>query len=240
MRHLALPLTMLIFAVSALALTGCRDKRPETVQARAVEESQRMPMPPPGTPVPQSVVALHDRGLSIYNSAQQGQWSSASACVPALRQAVRELPVEREYVAASVPELNRTINNLNAAISVQDPMATMMYANNITMISARLSVPYSPVLPVELKMMEYYSRELEVWSGVGNMTRLQSISRDMRQSWDSVKPMIQINTSLETPTRMDALIGRLSSAQNVQQYRQLVKPIQSELAAIRTELAKPA
>ena len=77
--------------------------------------------------------------------------------------------------------LSKSIAALEKAVGAKDRQVTMQEANQITLIAADLSEPFHPQVPVDIARLDYYGRELELWSAVKNEAKLKEGSRRLEE-----------------------------------------------------------
>ncbi len=161
--------------VVVLAFAGCDKPQPsrEVFSPRVVgppwPDQETMPLPAAGTPVPAPILAIQWRSVDAYCMARAGNWPPLHLVMGNIRAAASDLPLQRDTVAVREPEMRNTIHKLDDAIAVHDRLGAMLYANQIYRLAVEMEVPYRPVTPVELAMLSYYTREIEVWCGMRDL-----------------------------------------------------------------------
>ena len=65
--------------------------------------------------------------------------------------------------------------------------ATMVEANQVTLAVADLMQPYVPRVPVQVTRLDYFGRELEIWSQAGMAARVDSAVHGLGHEWDAVQ-----------------------------------------------------
>ncbi len=73
----------------------------------------------------------------------------------------------------------------------------MHEANEVTLDVANMTAAYKLNVPVEVTRLDYYGRELEVWAQAQDTNKLQAAAREMRQTWDSLRPRIEAQSKTE-------------------------------------------
>ena len=62
-------------------------------------------------------------------------------------------------------------------------------------------------------MLDYYGRELEIWSATENIAKLKTTASEMRRTWDAVRPSI-LSRGGTAPQKFDALVARVEAAKS--------------------------
>jgi hypothetical protein len=93
----------------------------------------------------------------------------------------------------------------------------MREANQVTINVADMTAAYKLSVPVEVTRLDYYGRELEVWAQVQDANKLQATAREMRRTWNSLKPTIEARSATEAKT-FDAMVAQVESARTPAGY----------------------
>jgi len=104
----------------------------------------------------------------------------------------------------------------------------MREANQVTVNVADMTAAYKPSVPVEVTKLDYYGRELEVWAQAQDANKLQATAREMRRTWDSLRPSIETHSAVEAK-KFDALVARVESAKAPADYARVATPVLNEV-----------
>jgi hypothetical protein len=96
---------------------------------------------------------------------------------------------------------------------------------------ANLTAPYHPTVPVEVARLDYYGRELEIWSGARDTTHLKDTAEGIRREWDAVSAAATAR-SRTVARRFGALVARVERARAPAEYGRLATPILDEVDAL--------
>jgi hypothetical protein len=173
--------------------------------------------------VPVSLSKVGESSESIYDTAKAGDWTKASAHLAPLRTATQQLRTDTKGV--KTPQLDKSITALNKAIVMKNRQAAMHEANQVTLIAAKLTRQFEPKVPVEITLLDYYGRELEIWSAAGNAAKLKTTASDLRQTWNVVCPSVQKYGGKDQVQQFSTLLARVDSAKTPSDYGRLATPV---------------
>jgi len=176
--------------------------------------------------VPASLVSAGEYGENVYDYAKANDWKNAGVKVVALRNAIKE--VRSDLKSQKVEGLDTNVAALDRAVTVKDRQATMREANQVTLDVANLSEAYKRSVPVEVTRLDFYGRELEVWAEAKEENKLKAVAREMRQTWNRLRPSIESHSPTEAK-KFDALVARVESAKTIADYSRVATPVLNEV-----------
>jgi len=209
--HAACPLVVVLGA--ALLVTGC---------------SSTPKVPGPKVPAPLESVAHYSENL--YDAARSKDWTAAAAQRDTLKRAVLELSRAANESAALKSGVSAQIAVLDTSVSNHNRMTTLRSANEMTRLAAELARPYNPPVPVEITLLDYSGRELEVWAGAGDLAKLRDATATLRQTWDNVRKTVEKQRGgVAAATGFEALVARAESAATIGDYAAAATPVLDEV-----------
>jgi len=137
-----------------------------------------------------------------------------------------------------LPRLDRTIAALENALSSKNRFDTMRYANRITLIIAVVTVPFNPIIPTEVSLLEYNGRELEIWSERKNMNKLSNTVIRMHLAWQTLMPKLIEHNGLKTLKHFSEVMEHLEFAKTPEEYSRLSRQALIEAEASKAIFAK--
>ena len=117
---------------------------------------------------------------------------------------------------------------LDRAVTAKDRQAAMREANQVTIEVADMTAAYKLTVPVEVTKLDYYGRELEVWAQAQDANKLQATAREMRRTWDSLRPTIAAKSATETK-KFEALVAQVESAKTPADYTHVATLVLNEV-----------
>src|SRR6266850_2519051 len=177
---------------------------------------------------PTSLSNAGEYGENVYDYAKANDWKNADVKLRALRDAVKTVRTEAKKQSAAVDRLDVNVAILDRAVAAKDRPATMREANQVTVNVADMTAAYKLSVPVEVTKLDYYGRELEVWAQAQDANKLQATAREMRRTWDSLRPSIETHSAAEAK-KFDALVARVESAKTPADYERVATPVLNEV-----------
>lgn len=178
--------------------------------------------------VPGSLANAGEYGENIYDYAKANNWKMADAKLAALKDAIKQVHTDVKNQSTAVDHLDTNAAALDRAVAAKDRQAAMQEANQVTLDVANMTTAYKLSVPVEVTKLDYYGRELEVWAQVKDATKLQATAREMRQTWDSLRPTIAAKSTTEA-NKFEGLVAQVESAKTPADYDRVATPVLDEV-----------
>lgn len=173
--------------------------------------------------IPVSLTKIGENGEAVYDAAKIDDWTKATASLTSLENAAKQMSSEMRGNNTSA--LDSNITALREAVTAKNRLAAMQEANSITLAAAKLTAQYKPKVPVEITLLDYYGRELEIGAAANNTAKLQATTAQMRQTWDTVRPSIQAHGGSTQAQQFDSLVARVQAAKSPTEYGRLATPV---------------
>ena len=177
---------------------------------------------------PTSLSNAGEYGENVYDYAKASDWKNADVKVAALKDAIKKVRSEVKNQSAAVDHLDTNVAALDRAVTAKDRQAAMREANQVTLDVANMTTAYKLSVPVEVTRLDYYGRELEVWAQAKDANKLPATAREMRQTWDSLRPSIEARSATEAKT-FDALVAQVESAKTPADYARVATHVLDEV-----------
>ena len=178
--------------------------------------------------VPTSLANAGEYGENVYDYAKVNDWKNADVKLVTLRDAVKRVRTDGKNTSAAIDRLDTKVAALDRAVTAKDRQAAMREANQVTLDVANMTTAYKLSVPVEVTKLDYYGRELEVWTQVQDANKLQATAREMRRTWDSLRPSVEAHKATEAK-KFDALVARVESAKTPADYALVATPVLNEV-----------
>jgi hypothetical protein len=208
--------SMTLIAVAALlTLASCQKKAPEqqttatTPPAMATTPTASATQPALSSPAAATEEIGH-YAENLYDWARTGDWAKAQADLTALKTALANLKSSGQ--ATDLLGADELLATLEKAVQAHDPRALMHAANDMTRAAAEISRQFDPKVPVEVTLLDYYGRELELWAEEGNTARLNATRSKLRETWDKVRRAVVAKGGNTEAAQFDALVAQLAIA----------------------------
>jgi ribosomal protein S20 len=219
--------SMTLIAVAALTLASCQKKAPEqqttTTTLAMAKPSTATATQPPLPPPSAATEEIGHYAENLYDWARTGDWAKAQADLTALRTAVANFRSTGQ--ATDQHGANELLATIDKAVQAHDARALMHAANDMTRAAAEISRQFDPKVPVEVTLLDYYGRELELWAEEGNTVKLNETRSKLRETWDKVRPAVVAKGGNTEAAQFDALVAQLTNAKTVKDFAVTAKPI---------------
>jgi hypothetical protein len=190
----------------------------------AQTDSAKQPKPA----VPKALADAGEYGENIYDAAKANDWTVARARLTALNGAVKQVSVEKGSAGKAEDSLERNVAALERSVVRRERRATMQQANQVTLNVADMTAGYALRVPVQVTRLDFYGRELEIWSAAGNASRLKATAEGMLREWDAVRPKVEEPDPAEAK-KFGALVSRVEVAKVPAEYGRLAGPLLEEV-----------
>lgn len=183
---------------------------------------------PLNVPEPLESVAHHSE--SLYDAARANNWAAAVGQLDTLNRAAADLSAMKNGSAQLNASLVSQLAVCDTSVPNRDRVATLRSANEITRLAAELTRPYKPAVPVEITLLDYSGRELEVWAEMGDLAKLRAATTTMRQTWNAVRKRVEKQRSgPAAAASFEALVARAESAKIISDYAAVATPVLDEV-----------
>jgi hypothetical protein len=178
---------------------------------------------------PKSLTEASEYSENMYDLVKANDWVNANLKFNLLKSAVKRMHGEVNGQHKDVFQIDTEINELEKAIVSKDSQVSMREANQITLFAANLTALYNPTIPFEVSKLDYYGRELEIWAMANDINKLKSTSKEMRQTWDELRPLVESHGGAIQAKKFEELVIRVEQAQSFADYAQLAKLVLDEV-----------
>lgn len=225
-------LKLMVAALAAAIVTGLSACSSTTSTQSEVAKSSAAPTaaaPSPTNGLPAAVEGVGHHGENLYDLAKAGDWEKAATEFTALMQSDQQLRNELKDKSAELERLNHAITAAGRAVETEDRTTTMREANLITLLGADLAAAFKPPVPVEVTKLDYYGRELEIWSAGKNEAKLRETAEGMRRTWMTLRPMVESRGGAAEAKHFGGLVAQVAAAKTPADFDKLATPILDEV-----------
>jgi hypothetical protein len=211
--------------VAALGVMLCA---PSTARAATRETSAAV------TPsVPLAIREAQDQAIRIFDAARAEQWGLADRTAEHLAATIVGIRSDTRGDSADVDELDTRTKAMRKTIVLRDRLATMRAANDLTLLTADLSEPYGPRVPVDVDRLEAYGRAAIVASDMADLEQLRSIAGEVQKTWQRLHQAALERGDIDDVRKLDTAVNELAHASHVSEYRQAFMSTKNAIEGIR-------
>ena len=188
-------------------------------------------------PIPQAINDVGTYGEDLYDEAKAGNWAKAKTLLDSLHAASNLLPTGDQFQSQRT-ELNSAVSALDKAIASRNRTAGLEAANRVTYASAKMTTPYHGATPTEVLLLDYYGRELEIWSAQKNAAKLKETAAALTSTWNALRPTVQRQGGTVAAGQTDALVKRINAAKSPAEYARTATPFLDEVDELEKVFTK--
>ena len=187
-----------------------------------------------GNPPP-SLAAVGEYGENLYDAVTAGRWAAARAIMDSLDRSTTGLPDDAR-IRSERTELRRVADSLRAAVERRTQPAARALSNRITYLAARMTAPYGPPTPPEVTLLDYYGRELQIWSA--DSARLARTAREIRSTWDAVRSTVERHGGAAAAAVMERYVTQVATARSSAAYARVADSLLAQVDELEKVFAK--
>jgi hypothetical protein len=164
----------------------------------------------------------------IYKLAKAHHWRKAQAENKKIQNFTKDLETKSPSKILQFKKLIAKIYLLDHAITNKDSQIAMRSSNQITFVVARMNENFPEKIPVEVTLLNYYERELEICIPTRNKPWLGKTARNISRTWLSIRPLVLAHGDTTEVAKFDMLIATLNHASLFNDYTQITTSLQKE------------
>jgi len=210
---------------------------PESI-AHAVDEKpgshEKNNPPAPGilktSPNRDEIELVSGYAEDVYDLAKAGKWKRASKKLNALEKTEHNLTANANILGAdNISALTKSTSDLERAVTARSRLDAMITANKITAIAALIAKPFKQYLPINVVLLDYYGRELEIWSETKNTNKLADIVNKMHLTWQNLMPALIAGGGSKDVKKFGEIMKHLEMAKTPEEYGRLANSVLEEV-----------
>lgn len=175
--------------------------------------------------IPQALKDVGEYGERVYDMAKTADWTKTQADLAALKQSAQQLSHQMPNDSLGISQLNASIERLQQAVTANNQQTTQQLANQITLLAAQMTQPYQTKVPVEITLLDYYGRQLEIDAARGNLNQLQATVGQIDQTWNTVRPVLLSHGGNAEVQQFNSLVIKLNQDKSVNDYSPLATSV---------------
>lgn len=240
-RRVAIPIAIrvlagMLFVAPAIACSGDKTKggSDSTVASSTTQPPSGVTGSSTGTsvstaaPIPKAINDVGTYGEDLYDQVKVGDWTKAKALLDSLHTAAQQLPAG-DRIQSQRTDLDSTVATLDKVVASHNRVAGLEAANRVTFLSAQMTTPYHGPTPTEVLLLDYYGRELEIWSAQKNLAKLKETAAALSSTWKALRPTVVKHGGGAAAGHTDALVARINAAKSPAEYARVATPFLDEV-----------
>ncbi|MBV9385282.1 MAG: hypothetical protein JOZ78_02525 [Chroococcidiopsidaceae cyanobacterium CP_BM_ER_R8_30] len=218
-------------------MTGIRLSMVYPAQATMVKGSaiSATPTTTNASNVPISVTKVGEYGENIYDAAKANNWTQASDSLTLLKGAAHQLDGEsRINKDPNKDQLDAAVRALEKSVPAKDQIATLRQANQVTLLAANLAKPFNPPIPVQINLLDYFGRQLEIGVAAKNMNQLKLTAANLAGTWNTLRSNVESHGGSAIAEKFDNLVNRVQRANSFNEYGHLATSVLNQVDQLET------
>ena len=169
----------------------------------------------------------------IYERIEVNHWRHLDKKLSSIVKIEQFLPsVTSENDMPYYKNLMGVTSELERAIVSQDRIVAMKSANKVMILGARLAEAHNSHVPINVAVIAYCGRKLEILSETENVLDLSDTVAKLHLSWQQLIPLVSANGGIKEIKRFAEIMKRLESAKTPDEYGRLASSVVEEIDII--------
>jgi len=177
----------------------------------------------------EAISVISGASVSAYNAANSGKWNAVASNVRRIRKTALESNLAQIIGGDDTGKINSSLDALEKAASAKDRKSALVAANQLSLAMIYIAGKYNPAIPMGISLLEYYGRELQIWSAFKDPEKLRSTVKDISATWDVLKGPVRARGGIAEEKVISALVFGLEKASSNDEvmriYPQLLKQV---------------
>jgi len=178
----------------------------------STDSGQQASTKPVAMTVPPGLEEAGNLGEDLYDAAHAGDWAQASGKFESLKTVVGGLQSSVAGQNDLTDKLAGLVAKLGIEVGAKNGRAVTQSANEVTRVVAEWTRAYAPAVPVEVTLLDYYGREMEIAKNEASSERQASVAKDIERTWDVLKPKVAAKGANDVLRRFDQLVEKIAKA----------------------------
>ena len=175
-----------------------------------------------------NLIKISQYSQHIYKLAKAHHWRKAQAENKKLETLTNNLETKFPPKTRQFKKLTTKIYLLDKAIANKDSQIAMRISNQITFLVVEMNKDFPVKIPINVTLLNYYERELEIWIPTGNKPWLGKTAKKISRTWLSIRPLVLAHGDTKQVYKFDLLIDNLNHASLFKEYTEITTLLQKE------------
>lgn len=171
-------------------------------------------------PVPTALADLGEAAEETHDAVAGSKWDAVAKDLADLQKAHGSLAAEQPAAAKAFAA---PIAALAAASKAKDRLAAQEAANELTRLSAEACRAYEPPFPVEISLLDYLGREINLQLAKNDPAGIKKSVAAVRANWDKVRAAVEAHKGTKQSQAFSALLVELEKATEPKKIGELTR-----------------
>lgn len=192
--------------------------------------------PPELSPSNNNLIELEQmiaNARDIYEKTEANHWKHLDKKMNSIVKVEQLLPsVTPEKDMPYYNNLMGVTSDLEWAIASHDRINAMKSANKVMILGARLAEMHNSPVPINVAVIAYCGRKLEILSETENVLDLSDTVAKLHLSWQQLIPLVSAYGGIKEVKRFAEVMKHLESAKTSDEYGKLASSVVEEIEII--------
>jgi hypothetical protein len=163
---------------------------------------------------------LINNAKDIYEHAKSNKWKHIGTKLNAIKKAEQQTfaGVTNDNISYLLPKLIEATSDLEQAVTLQQRLNSMIFANRITIIGSKMIAPLNPRIPTNVAIIGCSARKLEILAETQNVAKMTDIVYRIHLSWQPLIPQVIEHGGTKEIKRFAEIMRRLEAAKTPEEY----------------------
>jgi hypothetical protein len=183
---------------------------------------------------PRALVDMGNAAAYLFDAARDDRWDDATYQLQAIHTQLHDLP--SSLAPADVWKLlRRRTRELGRYVGKRNKVRTMESANATARLAADLSRTFDTTVPIQVPLLAYLGRQLEVAVAGHDQARLRRAKSDLVQTWNTLRPQLDQRGKVDDVRRLTDIVVSLEGAQQPAEIERLARAELENVERIRSD-----
>jgi len=188
--------------------------------------------------VPASLSEAGMRAEAIFSAAAANDWPDAQSEFRWFATGVEQLNQDIDDQEELKGQLSSALMSLGVAINAEDRLGTLGGANSVIEILVQMEGPLSPVIPIYVKLMGVYGRQIQLVAPSGNTDDLAALAYAIHTAWYIFRPQVALMS--DDVATFDSIVSGLDSATLPGEYEDYARQLLSAVSGMESHFREQA
>jgi hypothetical protein len=167
----------------------------------------------------------------VYEHAKANRWKHIGNKLNAIKKAEQSrLMTTNDINVNLLPRLIEATSELELAVAAQHRLDSMIFANRIMIICAKMAAPHNPRIPTNIAAIGYSARKLEILAeSQFNEIKMSEIVYKIHLSWQPLIPQVIEHGGSKEIKKFAEIMKRLEGAKSAEEYARQASSILEEV-----------
>jgi len=170
----------------------------------------------------------------VYEHAKSNRWKHTGNRLIAIRKAVQSRLITANDINPNLLQrLIEATSELEQAVAAQHRLDSMIFANRIMIIGAKMAAPFNPRIPANVAVIGYCARKLEILSETPLIeNKMSEIVYKIHLSWQPLIPQVIEHGGSKEIKKFAEIMKRLEGARSPEEYARQASSILEEVTVL--------